>query len=66
MSFLQPDDLPSDEMLEVEYKNSLDNLIISLKSTRQQVTYITLRDIVGAIKEAFPEEYKLIAEKLIK
>lgn len=44
----------------------LDNLFKALKSTREQSTYISLENIVAEIKRAFPEEYKLIAEKLCK
>jgi len=49
----------------IEGNRNLDNLLGALKSTRQQSTYLSLEEIVRAIKEAFPEEYKLIGEKLL-
>ena len=51
---------------DAEHDRNLDDLLIALKATRNQATYLSLEEIVRAIKTAFPEEYKLIAEGLTK
>lgn len=50
----------------MEREIDFEELLTSLKRVRLQATYLTLEDIVIAIKTAFPEEYKIIAEKLTK
>ena len=51
--------------MEADHQRSIDELVLALKSTRQQSTYISLKEIVNAIKEAFPEEYQKIGEELL-
>ena len=49
---------------DAEHDRNLDELLGALKSTRNQSTYLSLKEIAEAIKKAFPGEYHLIAHFL--
>ena len=55
----------TEQFNEHQHEMSIMKTLEALKATRQQSTYLSLDEICGVIKDAFPDEYKLIGEKLI-
>lgn len=50
----------------IDHQRNIQEFANAIRMTRQHATYISLDEIVDVIKEFYPEEYKLIAEKLNK